>query len=174
MTGSAGPLDGSRTSPVELTGGEELLWRSLGRITQLLPRRLEADMVRARGLTMTEFGVLQNLSEAPEGRLRMSELAAAVGLSASRVTRLVDDLGRRGWVDRERDPLDARGAVASLTDEGEEQRRAARPQQILSARRHILDHVPPEVLHELGTVLHEIAQAASDTRTPSSGALRNP
>ena len=174
MTGSAEPAGGSQASSAELSGQEELLWRSLGRITQLLPRRLEADMVRVRGLTMTEFGVLQNLSEAPDGRLRMSELAAAVGLSASRVTRLVDDLERRGWVDRDRDPVDARGAVASLTAEGEEQRRAARPQQILSARRHILDHVPPEVLHELGTVLHEIAQAASETRTSGPGAPSGP
>lgn len=148
------------TGPVELTAEEELLWRSLGRITQLLPRRLEADMVRACGLTMTEFGVLQNLSEAPEGRLRMSELAEAVGLSASRVTRLVDDLGRRGLVDRERDPLDARGAVASMTGEGQERRRAARPQQIVSARHHILDHVPPGALSSLGQILHRIAEGS--------------
>ncbi len=157
---SAGKANGATTGPAELTAEEELVWRSLGRITQLLPRRLEADMVRACGLTMTEFGVLQNLAEAPEGRLRMSELAEAVALSASRVTRLVDDLGRRGWVDRERDPLDARGAVASLTGPGEERRRAARPQQILSARRHLLDHVPPEDLQHVGSILERIVQEA--------------
>ena len=91
----------------------------------------------------------------------IARLADAVALSASRVTRLVDDLGRRGWVDRERDPLDARGAVATLTRQGEERRRAARPQQILSARRHLLDHVPPPALHELGQILQQVAEEAS-------------
>ena len=118
-------------------------------------------MVRSFGLTMTEFGVLQNLSEAPGGRLRMSELAEATALSASRMTRLVDDLARRGWVEKERDAVDARGAVAHLTAEGEELRRAARPQQILSARRLVLDQVPPAAVEEVGRVLQQIAQHAS-------------
>lgn len=149
------------TGAAELSPEEELLWRSLGRITQLLPRRLEEDMVRAVGLTMSEFGVLQSLSEAPDGRLRMSELAEGTALSPSRMTRLADELAGRGWLRKERDASDARGTVAHLTAEGERQRRLARPEQLRSARRRVLDQVPPGAVAEIGAVLQRIVEQSA-------------
>ncbi|MFD0448871.1 hypothetical protein ACFQ10_51405 [Streptomyces indonesiensis] len=62
--------------PASLTPDELLLWQSLGRLVHSLPRVLEEDMART-SVTMTEFAVLQLLSEAPGRCLRMSALATA-------------------------------------------------------------------------------------------------
>lgn len=147
-------------APPELTEDEELLWRSLGRIAQLLPRQLEADMMQAVQMTMAEFSVLQILADSDEGRSRMSDLARLAGLSPSRMTRLVDDLVRRGWIERHRDEVDTRGTMAVLTDEGEARRRAARPQQVISARNRVLNQVPSSSVRELGMVLKAIVDGA--------------
>jgi DNA-binding MarR family transcriptional regulator len=145
----------------ELSADEELLWRSLGRIVQLLPRQLEHDMVHAVQMTMAEFSVLQILADS-NGRSRMSDLARLAGLSPSRMTRLVDDLVSRRWVEKHRDDVDTRGTIAVLTDEGENRRRAARPQQVMSARRRVLDQIPSESVAEVGKVLKAIVDGAVD------------
>src|SRR3990170_4345663 len=103
--------------PAALTPDELLLWRSLGRLVHALPRALEEDMART-GVTMTEFAVLLLLSEAPDRRMRMSALAAAAGLTPSRITRVVDGLAHHGMVRKERPDNDGRGNDAVLTDTG--------------------------------------------------------
>jgi len=75
-----------------LSSDEEALWRAVMRITRVLPRYLDSDLVRNGGLTASEYTTLMILSEAPKRELRMSDLANATGLSASRTTRLVDSL----------------------------------------------------------------------------------
>ncbi|WP_245554555.1 MarR family winged helix-turn-helix transcriptional regulator [Actinosynnema mirum] len=102
----------------ELSADEDALWRALGRVSHLMPRVLDEEMTRATGLSMTEYAVLLMLAEAPERRLRMSELASAVALSGSRVTRVVDAMVRLGLLEKEKAPDDGRGAVAVLTDAG--------------------------------------------------------
>src|SRR3954466_2470113 len=84
-----------------LSPDELLLWQSLGRLVHALPRALEDDMSRT-GVTMTEFAVLLILSRAPERRMRMAALAAAVGVTPPRITRVVDDLARHDLVGKER------------------------------------------------------------------------
>src|SRR6478735_12516514 len=95
-----------------LNSDEELLWRALMRIVVALPRQLDSDMVRATGLTANEYKTLMGLSEAPNRELRMAELANATGLSASRMTRLVDDLQSLGYVIKRASTVDGRGNVA--------------------------------------------------------------
>ena len=79
-----------------------------------LPRVLDRDMVQATGLTANEYKTLMHLSEAPHHELRMAELANATALSASRMTRLVDDLQARGLVSKRTSKSDGRGSVATL------------------------------------------------------------
>src|SRR4029077_8308303 len=98
-----------------LSPDEEALWRAIMRITKALPRHLDTDLIRGAGLTASEYITLMGLSEAPKRELRMSELANAAGLSASRTTRLVDDLQSRGFVTKVASSSDARGHVARLT-----------------------------------------------------------
>ncbi|MFD7402254.1 hypothetical protein ACFV7R_06175 [Streptomyces sp. NPDC059866] len=70
-----------------LTVDEERFWRALMRVTVALPRSLDADLLRSTGLSLTDHVVLVNLSEAKNQELRMTDLAAACALSASRITR---------------------------------------------------------------------------------------
>ncbi|MBP2338591.1 DNA-binding MarR family transcriptional regulator [Saccharothrix coeruleofusca] len=145
----------------ELSADEDALWRALGRVVHVLPRLLDEDMTKATGLSMTEYAVLHVLAEAPEHRLRMTELASATALSASRMTRVVDGLARYGLVTKEKPPGDARGSAAVLTGEGLRRQREAAPRHTASARRRVLDHVPPEDLAAAVRVLQRLADHTS-------------
>ena len=154
---------------MERLGAEEwVLWRSLGRLVHVLPRLVDEDLLRASGMSGTEYAVLANLRGAPGRGMRMAELAAATALSASRITRVVDVLGTRGLVRKERHAADARGAVAVLTGEGLERLRAADLHHDASARRRVLDHVPPDSVAALGQILRRAAAANTPAlpRTP--------
>jgi DNA-binding MarR family transcriptional regulator len=75
----------SGLSLVRLSSTEELLWRALMRVVLWLPRRLDVDLLQA-GISVNEYTTLVSLSEAPERELRMTDLARATGLSASRMS----------------------------------------------------------------------------------------
>src|SRR2546422_1032357 len=78
-------------------------------------RRLGTDLVEEEDMTLAEYDVLVQLSFAPDGRLRMTELSDRVRLSPSGLTRLVDRLVRGGLVKRGRCASDRRGTYAILT-----------------------------------------------------------
>ena len=90
----------------------------------MVTRRLEADLLAEHQLPLASYDVLVQLVEAPERRLRMTELAERVLLSRSGLTRLVDRLEREGLVRREACDDDARGLFAVLTEDGFQRLRA--------------------------------------------------
>ncbi|MFJ5222566.1 MarR family winged helix-turn-helix transcriptional regulator [Streptomyces sp. NPDC088400] len=161
------PTATATTDP--LTADELLLWQSLGRLVHSLPRVLEEDMA-GTGVIMTEFAVLLLLSEAPDRRMRMSALAAASGLTPSRITRVIDGLSRRDMVRKERHGLDARGSEAVLTDTGLRAMHEAQPAHLASARRRVLDHIPADLLPGIAETLAELAEGQH--RQQSSGVPR--
>jgi DNA-binding MarR family transcriptional regulator len=126
--------------PLPLSEDEELLWRALLRIVVALPKALDEDLVRATGVSLTEYTVLMNLSEAAAQELRLTDLAAAVGLSVSRISRLVEDLRARDYVSKRRCTDDGRGAIATLTPEGLRRLQSAYPEHLASARQRVVDH----------------------------------
>lgn len=148
----------------ELTEDEMLLWQSLGRLAHALPRVLEDDMTRATGLSMTEFAVLLSLSQTAEHQLRMAQLATATGLTPSSITRIVDRLVGLGLVDKKRFGSDARGAVATMTDVGQERFDAARPSHTAIAQRRVLDHVAPELVAVVAEVLDQLTSVTARSR----------
>jgi DNA-binding MarR family transcriptional regulator len=150
----------------ELTTGELVLWEAVGRLVHRLPRRLDEDMTRATGLSMTEYAVLQQLSTAPDRSLRMSDLAAATAMSPSRMSRVVEALGRDGLVRRDRHPGDARSAVAVLTDAGERRRRGAESALARVARQRVLDHLPAGQLAAATGVVRELLDGLNDPPDP--------
>src|SRR5512134_3413797 len=90
-------------------------WRTFlvahARVTDVLASELEAE----GGLPLTWYDVLVQLSEAPDNRLRMQELARAVLLSKSGLTRLVDRMTSGGLVTREPCLDDRRGTFVCLS-----------------------------------------------------------
>ncbi|MFJ6700050.1 MarR family winged helix-turn-helix transcriptional regulator [Streptomyces sp. NPDC091272] len=131
---------------IPLDPQEEQLVRQLGRLVHGLPRFLEEDMARMAGIAMTDFAVLIVLAETPGQRLRMVDLAWHVGLTPSRITRVVDGLQARDLVVKARDPDDARSNVVSLTATGRSVADEARPHYVASVRNRILAHIPPETM----------------------------
>ena len=102
----------------DLTAVELAAWRTFLRAHATVTRRLEAELVAEHELPLASYDVLVQLSEAPDRRLRMTELADKVLLSRSGLTRLADRLERDGFIARQACPSDARGTLAVLTDAG--------------------------------------------------------
>jgi DNA-binding MarR family transcriptional regulator len=150
----------------ELTPAEQGLWEAVGRLVHRLPRRLDEDMTRATGLSMTEYAVLQQLSAAPARSLRMSDLARATALSPSRMSRVVDALGKAGLVRRDPHPEDARSAVAVLTHEGEQRRRGAEGAQTAVARHRVLGHLPAEHVAAATRIVQDLLSGLNDGPNP--------
>jgi DNA-binding MarR family transcriptional regulator len=150
----------------ELAGLDEeeaAFWRSLIRITTVLPRALEDQFLPETGLTITDYGVLVALSEAPDHLLRISALAATTGLSLSRISRVVDDLTRRGLVEKRRCAEDGRASNAVLTAAGLAKLEAAFPGHLARVRASVFAHLSAEDIRTAGPVLARLAVAMEAT-----------
>ncbi|MCW2871585.1 MarR family winged helix-turn-helix transcriptional regulator [Actinacidiphila oryziradicis] len=140
-----------------LTPDEETLLRELGRVMIVLPRAIDADMMREQRLPLSEYTTLMHLSEAPHRLMRMSELAAVGNVSLSGMTRIVTRLEKQGLIERVRCDEDARGWNAVLTDAGLARLEQAWPAHLASARRHVFDHVEGTDLTQLIHALRRFA-----------------
>ena len=105
------------------------------------PSRCDADLMRAHGLSHTEFLALMFLSEAPDRTLRISDLAAVCQQSLSAISRTVGRLENAGLVRREQAPHDARSYNAVLTDQGLARLDEAWPTHLDSVRRYFLSNL---------------------------------
>jgi DNA-binding MarR family transcriptional regulator len=146
-----------RTHVERLTPGEEALWQSMIRIVKLLPRQLDSDLRRGANVTITEYDALRRLSQAPDRQLRMSKLAVAVGLSASRTTRLVETLQARGFVTKITSSTDARGGLARLTFSGSAKVASAWPTYVESLRARLFDHMEVSTIDQVARALAGVA-----------------
>jgi DNA-binding MarR family transcriptional regulator len=122
-------------------------------------RKLEAELEAEHGLTLPAYEVLAHLSEAPDRRFRMSDLAKHAILTPSGLTRLVDKLSREGWVERRRCGADARVVYAVLTDAGMAKLESAYPTHVRGVREHFLDWLSPVQQHAVADALGELAEA---------------
>jgi DNA-binding MarR family transcriptional regulator len=131
-------------------------WRSLLRAHARLLARLDADLQASQGISVTDYGVLVQLSEGEDGRMRMSELADRLLLSPSGLTRRLDGLVAAGMVERHRCPTDRRGAFAVLTPAGQARLQTAAPDHVEQVRRHFVDRLSREQLEALGDALDKV------------------
>jgi DNA-binding MarR family transcriptional regulator len=86
----------------------------LGLIAARIARRLNRPGFGE--LTSTQLSALASIDG--RGPIRLGDLALVEGIAAPTITRLVDKLHERNLVTRQRDPVDARSAYISITDEG--------------------------------------------------------
>jgi DNA-binding MarR family transcriptional regulator len=139
-------------SPLELDA-----WRGFLRVHAALTNELDAELTAAHGLPLSWYEVLLLLALAPEGRMRMSELADSALLSRSGLTRLVDRLERDGLLERVRCEEDARGLYAVVTARGRAVFEAARATHLDGVRRRFLDQIEPAELGRLGALWKRLA-----------------
>src|SRR2546430_3554571 len=127
----------------KLQPAEMRAWRAFLDAQASLLRRLGADLIEEEDITLAEYDVLLQLSFAPEGRLRMTELSDRVRLSPSGLTRLVDRLVRSGLVKRGRCAADRRGSYAILPPAGRGRVRRAPPGPPPGSLAHFSTHTSP-------------------------------
>ena len=140
-----------------LSSTELAAWRSFLRAHAVVTRRLESELAAEHDLPLASYDVLVQLSEARGQRLRMTELAEAVLLSRSGLTRLVDRLERDGLVSRQACPDDARGTLAVLTDAGLQRLREAWPTHLRGVSEHVTSKLSPQELVVLEELLGRLA-----------------
>lgn len=132
-------------------------WRSYLVGTTLLMDRLDRDLRELHDLSMPEYEILVRLSEAPERRMRMAELAGSISHSRSRVTHTVARLEKDGLVQRSACASDGRGVEAVLTDEGFARLEEAAPTHVEGVRRFLVDLVGDEDFAAVGRVFDAVA-----------------
>ena len=125
-------------------------WRSFLSAHARVMRSLEAELVAEQHLSLVSYDVLVQLAESADRKLRMAELAEAVLLSRSGVTRLVDRLERAGLVARQRVAGDGRGVIAELTQAGLDTLRRASTTHLAGVSRHFVDRFDEQELGQLG------------------------
>lgn len=142
-------------------------WREFLRAHARLTRQMETDLVREQRLSLASYDVLVQLAEAPDRRLRMTDLANALLLSRSGVTRLVGRLERIGLVSRSRAAGDGRGVVAELTDRGLDRLRNASATHLSGITRHFADRLDPAQLATLAEICSTLAGPSVNPSRPA-------
>lgn len=158
-----------------LDAAELAAWRTFLRSHAQVIRRLEHDLLTTHDLPLASYDVLVQLSEAPDQRLRMTDLADRVMLSRSGLTRLVDRLQREGLVERQTCPSDARGTLAVLTGAGRARLRAAWPTHLAGVVDRVVGRFSAEELQTLATLLGRLVEggeAPVSTPPDPGGAAR--
>jgi DNA-binding MarR family transcriptional regulator len=117
---------------------EMAAWAGFLRTHARLVRELDDELTRAHGLPLSSYDVLIQLANTPDRQMRLSQLADAVLLSRSGLSRLVARLVDQGLVDRIECADDARGAFAVLTEAGSDRLEAARETHRAGVRRRFL------------------------------------
>ena len=123
----------------------------------LLIDRLDDDLRREFGISLTEYEILVRLSERDGHRMRMAQLADALAHSRSRVTHTVTRLENAGLVKRSNSPEDGRGVVCAMTDTGWRQLVAMAPVHVEGVRRHLVDLVSDDDLAAVGRVMDAVS-----------------
>ena len=134
-------------------------WRAFAVGVTLLLDRLDADLQRAFGLSLTEYEILVRLSEHPERSMRMAQLADALAHSRSRVTHTVARMQRAGLVERAVSPEDGRGIVCTLTERGHDLLVEAAPVHVNGVREYLVDLADREDFAALGRVMNAVTDA---------------
>jgi DNA-binding MarR family transcriptional regulator len=136
-----------------LDAEEMAAWRAFVLANARIVKLLQAELETEQRLSLPAYEALVRLSEACEGRMRMSDLATYATLTPSGLTRLVDKLVADGLVERLRCDTDARVVYAAITPSGRQRLRQAYPTHLRGVRQHFLDLLTPSQLTALQTAL---------------------
>jgi DNA-binding MarR family transcriptional regulator len=140
-----------------LADDEMKAWRSFITTTLDLLRTIEKDL-EPFGLDFGDYQLLVMLSEAPEHRLKLSDLASTLRLSRSGLTRRMEGVVATKLVNRERDAADGRATYAVLTTKGLSLLKRAAPSHVASVRTHMIDLLTTAEIKAIGTAFTKIAR----------------
>ncbi|MFG2887817.1 MarR family winged helix-turn-helix transcriptional regulator [Streptomyces sp. NPDC048297] len=142
-----------------LTPGEQRAWRAYLAAARLLDDAIDRNLQQEAGMPHLFYSVLAYLSEAPDRRLRMTDLAEQLKITRSRLTYAVTRLERDGLVRREECSSDKRSSIAVLTDEGTAVLERTAPGHVETVRATLFDRLTPEQVGQLEEICTSIAGA---------------
>ncbi len=149
------------TAPKWLNSSEMKAWRQYIIASRRLLDALDEDL-SAHDLSMADYEVLAQLSDAPDRTMRMSELAEVAMISRSRLSHRIKVMERAGWVRREACPDDKRGSFAIMTPKGWKAIVAAAPDHVASVRSRFLDVLDREDQKALAEIFDRVAARIKD------------
>ena len=150
-------------APRWLDDVQQQAWRGWIDATRRIQIATDRQLKDDSGLTGDDYEVLVRLSEAPDHRLRMTELAESVNNSPSRLSQRIDRMAGAGLVCRDRCEEDGRVSYAVLTDEGFERLRNAAPGHVEEVRRQFVDRLTDDEIAFLAEVMPRLAEPPADT-----------
>jgi DNA-binding MarR family transcriptional regulator len=133
-------------------------WRGWLVMSDRLRSQIARDLQSDSGLSDADYMVLVELSEAADHRVRMTDLAARLDWSKSRLSHQVGRMEARGLLRREECPSDGRGAFAVLDDRGLAEIQEAAPMHVASVRRHLIDLLDPDEVRELAKIAGKVLE----------------
>ena len=133
-------------------------WSGFIRAHSSIVKELDAELQAAHGLPLSSFDVLVQLSLGPNGRMQMSELAEAVHLSRSGLTRRVDRLERQGLLERRKGERDPRQVFACITKAGLERLAETTPTHLAGVRRMFLEQLSQPQVEQLAVIWNQLMQ----------------
>jgi DNA-binding MarR family transcriptional regulator len=145
---------------------EERAWRAL----QFMQMRLEGELARQlaadSGLSYPDYLVLVALTDRPDGRMRLFELAEELGWEKSRLSHQVSRMADRGLVTKEKCDSDRRGAYVVVTRQGRRVLEAAAPGHVASVRRLFVDRLTAAQLDAIGDAAENVLAALNEPAVP--------
>lgn len=149
-----------------LDDDEQAAWRRFVSGSTVFFRELDRRLQQAHDLSLDDYAILVLLSEAPDRRVRMSELASSAILPRPQVTYRVSRLENRGVVVRRPCEEDARGTWAELTDDGFALLAAAARHHVANVRALLLDHLDRDEFLRVGESLGKVFAALAPDEAP--------
>jgi DNA-binding MarR family transcriptional regulator len=135
---------------------EDRAWRAWLAMTERLRSQISRDLLMDSGLSDADYMVLVHISESEDHRIRLTDLAARLDWSKSRLSHQLDRMQSRGLVRREDCPSDARGTFAVLGPCGEAEIKQAAPKHVDSVRRHLIDVLDADQVRQLADIAERI------------------
>jgi DNA-binding MarR family transcriptional regulator len=152
-----------RRQPRWLDPREQKAWRAYLDMNALLTARLNREMQEASGISISDFSVLVPLSEHPDGRVRVLELARTLGWEKSRLSHQLTRMQQRGLIERANCSEDRRGAFVALTAQGRQTVEAAAPRHVESVRRYVFDELSRAQVDALGAISSTVVERLIST-----------
>jgi DNA-binding MarR family transcriptional regulator len=136
-----------------LSASQQRLWRGWLRLNAELNSTLQRELQDDSGLSMPDFEVLVHLTDTPEGRIRVNDLARLLFWERSRLSHHVTRMQKRGLVERTECPDDGRGAFIAVTAQGRAAIEQAAPGHVRTVRRLMFDALDDDDVERLTTTV---------------------
>lgn len=151
------------TDPQWLDAEELRAWQAFLAAGALVGRRVEQQLKDQAGLSHLQYEVLVRLSGAPNGEVRMNELADSLFTSKSGLTYQIGQLEQAGLVRRRPCDQSVRGVLACLTEAGRGKLAEVAPGHVAAVRSALVDQLDRRELVLVADALERVADANSDT-----------